>query len=321
MTESQLINLLEDLKKDVINREEIRHLEAETDKSPFLPGTISKEDEPADASYKSLINNIHGQPVAFLICSNPVNTELVSRNVEKSRQAGQVLNPELRSVIQTPVLEGTYETLSWALFSVKRPLADNKWHWMRQKILLAPHLSKWLTDVIRDSKRDVDERNINEALISPLMELAADQQFPSDVRKAVERTIKRLESGLLTPMFVLAHNDLWKGNVMLPGPNERGKERQKFYIIDWAGSSTKGFAFFDLVKLSRSFKYPNIYTRRIIVKHCEILGCDVDDALSYLLAAIASLGRNLEYFPRHRYVEMSVELCRRLIGILDLDIT
>jgi len=320
MAESKLDDLLEALKREVVGREEIRHLEAENDQSPFLPGTISKADEPADASYKSIIKNIHGEPVAFLICSNPVNPELVSRNVEKARQAGRVLSPELRSVIQTPILEGAYENLSWALFSIKRPLSDNKWHWRWQKVLLAPHLTKWLTDVTRGSKMDIEARQISQALISPLQDLAGDQQFPADIRKSAEKAVERLMSGVWTPKFVLAHNDLWKGNIMLPAPGERGKARQKFYIIDWAGSSTKGFAFFDLMKLSQSFKYPNFYSRRIIVKHCEILGCHVDDARSYLLAAIASLGRNLEHFPRHRYVAMSVELCHRLSGILGMDI-
>jgi len=321
MIESQLTNLLEALKKDVTDREEVSQLRVAIDKSPFLPGTINKEDEPADASYKAIFNNVNGQPVAFLICSNPVNTEFVSRNVEKARQARQLLNPQLGSVIQTPILEGSYEKLSWALFSIKRPLSDNKWRWRWQKFFLAMPLAKWMTDVTLDSKRNIEKDHIDESLISSLQALAGDQQFPSDIRKAAKRTIKRLYSGIWTPRSVLAHNDLWKGNIMLPDPNERGKESRKFYIIDWAGSSTKGYAFFDLIKLSQSLNFPNFYTRRIIVKHCEILGCDVDDALSYLLAALASLGRNLEHFPRHRYVEMSVELCRRLIGILGLDIT
>jgi hypothetical protein len=104
---------------------------------------------------------------------------------------------------------------------------------------------------------------------------------------------------------------------MLPGPGE--KKGSKFYIIDWAGSSVNGFAFFDLMKLSQSFKYPKVYSRQVIMKHCKTLGCSAEDAMSYLLGAIAGLGRNLGYFPRHRYVEMSVELCRLLSVTLGMN--
>ena len=320
MAESKLADLLDALKRNVVEREEIRHLEPDNDRSPFLPGTISREDEPADASYKAIINDVRGQPVAFLICSNPVNPELVSRNVEKARQAGRVLSPELSSVIQTPMLEGRHESLSWALFSIKRPLSDNKWHWRWQKVLLAPRVTRWLTDVTRASRMDIEDGHIGPALISPLEDLAGDQQFPAGIRNGARKAVRRLVSGAWTPKFVLAHNDLWKGNIMLPAPGEEERSRHGFYVIDWAGSSIRGFAMFDLMKLSQSFKYPGFYSRRIIVKHCEILECNLDDALSYLLAAIAGLGRNLEHFPRHRYVAMSVELCRRLSGILGMDI-
>lgn len=316
MMESQLAELLEALKKEVTDREEIRHLGVVNEKSLFLPGTIKKEDEPADASYKAVIKNNDGQPVAFLICSNPVNTNLVARNVEKARQAAKVLMPRTASVIQTPILEGAYEKLSWALFSMKRPLADNKWRWRGQKVLLASVLADWLSDVIIDSKKDIEEEHIEEMIVSPLQDLSGDRQFPSDIRKAAEKAIARLTSGKLKPRSVLAHNDLWKGNIMLPARNAPADDQSKFCIIDWAGSSTRGFAFFDLMKLGQSLKFPAFYCRRIISKHCHILECDVEDAMSYLLAALAVLGRNLEHFPRHRYVDMSVGLCRLLAGTL-----
>lgn len=317
MNTPQLTNLLESLKEDVIHREELSHLNAVNENSHFLSGTIRKEDEPADASYKSIINNGQGQPVAFLICSNPVNTGLVSRNVEKARQAAKVLGKRSSAMIQMPILEGAYNQLSWAVFSIKRPLSDNKWQWRWQKVMLTQHLANWLTDVIHDSMKKIEAEDIEDAVVSPLQDLAEDVQFPTDIRKTSEKVIKRLVSGVFNPKSILAHNDLWKGNVMLPSHSDRRESNQRFYIIDWAGSSTKGFAFFDLVKLAESLKFPAFFFRRIIVKHCNILECDIEDAMSYLLAAIACLGRNLEYFPRHRYIEMSVGLYRKLSEITD----
>ena len=91
MNNRSLDQLLEDLKQDAVNQEQIRHLGADARLSPFLAGTIDKTDEPADASYKALLKNSHGRPVGFLICSNPVNTELVARNTAMARQSAQDL--------------------------------------------------------------------------------------------------------------------------------------------------------------------------------------------------------------------------------------
>lgn len=315
MNNRSLDQLLEDLKQDAVNQEQIRHLDVRAGLSPFLAGTITKEDEPADASYKALLKNSRGRAVGFLICSNPVNTELVARNTAMARKAKRRLPSPLNNVILEPLLEGRYEKLSWAIFDLKKTLAENLWQWRLQKIRIAPALMQWLADKARTTRQPIGDFHLAGAVSGPLQELADDNGFPGEIRERTLKAMERLAKGAWSPYWILSHNDLWKGNVLLPGAGQSG-EQPKFYIIDWAGSKTEGFAFFDLIKLTCNLNLPDFYARRLVKRHCRIMECDSQDAMSYLLAGIADMGLNLENFPHHVYVKMSVELCGRLARIL-----
>ena len=316
MTDSKTPDPVEALRKHVATGEEAKRLGVAIETSPFLPSTLSLEDAPADASFKSIFKNAHGQPQLFLLCSNNRNPGLIARNVEKARQAKELLNTPLGDTIQMPVKEGRFEGLTWALFTMKQPLSENPWRWRWEKAQLAWPVTAWLTKVVRKSKRPILDPAMEQTAIAPLRAFTEDEKFPMDLRQEAKLSIKRIESGAWQPQTILAHNDLWKGNIMLPGPDEPGKTSPKFTIIDWAGSSTRGFAFFDLMKLARSFKFPALFTKQIIRKQCIALECTEHDAMSCLLAALGTLGMTLENFPPHIYVRMASELIEDLFRII-----
>ena len=315
MNNRSLDQLLEDLKQDAVNQEQIRHLGADARLSPFLAGTIDKTDEPADASYKAVLKNSHGRPVGFLICSNPVNTELVARNTAMARKAKRRLPSPLNSVILEPLLEGRYKELSWAVFDLKKTLADDLWRWRWQKIRITPALMQWLAAKAQSTRLPVGDFHLAGAVAGPLQALADDARFPGEIRARTRKALERLAKGAWAPQWILAHNDLWKGNILLPRPGISAIQ-PRFYIIDWAGSTTRGFPFFDLLKLIENFNLPDFYALRLVKKHCSIMDCSILDSMSYLLAGIAGMGMNLENFPHHVYVKMSVGLYRRLARIL-----
>lgn len=91
-------------------------------------------------------------------------------------------------------------------------------------------------------------------------------------------------------------------------PQKKTDSKNRFYIIDWAGSSPKGIPLFDVFKLCQSFQVPRFVIRRILKKHCALLDCELDDALSYLITALAVLGSNLNQFPRDAYMKLAKEL-------------
>ncbi|MEZ6192172.1 MAG: phosphotransferase [Phycisphaerales bacterium] len=68
------------------------------------------------------------------------------------------------------------------------------------------------------------------------------------VRRAAEIGIRGLEQGRWKPRFVLMHNDLWKDNILLD-------DEGRIAVIDWPGSTVKGYAMYDLVRLADSFGF------------------------------------------------------------------
>lgn len=317
MTDANVPDPVETLRKHVASGDEAKRLGIAVENSPFLPSALSLEDAPADASFKAIFKNAAGQPRLFLLCSNSLNPDLIARNVAKARQAKELLGIPLGDTIQMPLNEDRFEGLTWALFSLNQPLSNDPWRWRWEKARLAWPVTTWLTNVVRKTKRLIPEHDMAQTAIAPLKAFSENEDFPMDFRQRANLAIERIESGTWQPQTILAHNDLWKGNVMLPGPDHPGSAPPKFTVIDWAGSSTKGFAFFDLMKLARSFKFPGLFTKQVIRKQCTILECAEDDIMGYLLAGLGALGMNLENFPPRIYVQMAsecIEDLHRIIG-------
>jgi hypothetical protein len=307
---------IEALKQFVANSDPASRLGIVNEQSAFLPSELTPADAPADATYKVVYKNATGHEVAFLLSANTLNPDLVAINVAKAKHARQLLPPLLADAIQVPVADGTFNRISWALFTIMAPLSEHPWRWRLQKLQLARPLTRWLTDVTHASKQAVSNDDMEAIVVKPLTAIADNTAFSKPFRQRAARAIAEIESGRWAPQTTLAHNDLWKGNIMLPLNRWSRTTSSKFYIIDWAGSSIRGFAFFDLMKLARSFKFPDLFTRRIIDAQCAALDCAVQNSMDYLLAALGALGRNLGHFPAHIYTQMSVELIQDLSRVI-----
>ena len=319
MMDAKVPSTIEALRKHVATGKEAKHAGIALENSPFLPSALSLEDAPADASFKAILKNSTGQPRLFLLCSNSLNPDLIARNVAKAREAKELLGVPLGNPIQMPLKEDRFEGLTWALFTLNQPLSNDPWRWRWEKARLAWPVTTWLTHVIRKSKMPILEPDMTQTAIAPLKAFAENEGFAMDFRQQANLAIKRIESGIWKPQTILAHNDLWKGNIMLPGSDAQNETSSKFRVIDWAGSSTKGFAFFDLMKLARSFKFPGLFTKQILRKQCAVLECGQEDIMGYLLTALGALGMNLENFPPRIYVQMATECIEDLNRIIHIN--
>ena len=134
------------------------------------------------------------------------------------------------------------------------------------------------------------------------------------LRRDADRALAGLAASHWVPKSVLVHDDLWKGNILLPrGSNARRAARRGFFLIDWAGSQVDGFAFWDFARLCESLACPSSLARRSLRTHCEALGCDASDAVFHLLAALADLRTRLEHMPPERFAA-AAERARGLLG-------
>lgn len=270
------------------------------------PGPIKNDFYPLDVTYKGIIHDFEGKPSAFLLCSNPMGKTLVQDNVEKARAARQVLPDTPAQAVDIPVAHGFDAGVSWAVYNLNQHLATGRLQWQIQKRRLTPVVAGWLTDVVGYTRSAIPAHEIESIFISPLALLKQDSACLREMTQDIDSAMARAEKGLWQPCTTLAHNDLWRGNIMLaPGSIFLSRSLR---IIDWAGSNIRGIPFFDLFKFLQSFTVPKKTARKLIQAHCDALKCSRSDARGYLLAALGELGQNLDQFPHHAYARLVREL-------------
>jgi hypothetical protein len=261
--------------------------------------------EVADDPMKLLVQDQSGQPAGVLLCSAPVAPELVAGNMERSRRAKQLLGADLGRSILDPLLEGRAFGLSYALLPYCRPLSDSRVLRRLQRLVLGPALFDWLrraTEATISTGATGDDPEI----VVVLERLAGMPEVTERARSAASRALERLRSGAWKPRRVLMHGDFNLGNILIaPRARAVGPWWSRFVVIDWPGSRTDGFAFFDLVRMVQSARPTRQRQRAEVAEHCRLLGCEPADARSYLAAALGHLGGDLEYFPIERYAEMA----------------
>jgi hypothetical protein len=110
------------------------------------------------------------------------------------------------------------------------------------------------------------------------------------------------------------HGDLWIGNVLLRDATSglKGAWSDRFVIIDWPGSMLRGHAIFDLTRLTQSISTGERALASELIRHCQALQCDPEDAVGYLLAALGHLEMNLEQFPFDRFMGMATACYHQL---------
>ena len=295
--------VLEALKQALSGLDEIHRRQLAIEKMVLDPGPMKNNYYPIDVTYKGVITDKNGSPAAFILCANPIGKTLVKENVEKARAAKALLGAPHNQAIDLPFLNGDVQGISWAIYDLNTPLTHNKWAWQLQKRLLTPVVGQWLSDVVNQTQKTIPDKDRSQTITSPLESICHENAFPREMIKSAEEAIINLESGAWHPCTTLAHNDLWRGNILLP-PNAHIFTRH-FRVIDWAGADISGIPFFDLFKFIQSFTVPRAYGKKLIQNHCDILECRPMDAIGYLLTALGALGQNLNQFPHHAYVNLS----------------
>ena len=260
----------------------------------------------ADQTYKFLVTSSEGKRLAVVLCSPVVSPDLIARGNRCAAEAKRALGVELGKVVLEPLGEGEIAGLSYVVLPYREPLSEKRVAGWLQRRKVGPRVLDWLLGLTRQTMCDVSDLDKHARFIRPLGELAKSMDVSNAVRSAAERGLRRLEAGQWTPRFVLMHNDLWKGNILL---NEDGG----IVVIDWPGSKVDGYAMYDLVRLADSFGLSDRALGGQVRAHCGVLGCEPGDAMSHLAAGLGYMLGHLDHFPMHLFVPLA-DRCVKRIG-------
>jgi len=263
----------------------------------------------ADQTYKYLVVSSEGKHLAVVLCSPRVSPGLIARGNRRAAEAKRALGPELGAVVLDPLGEGRVDGLSYVVLPYCEPLGEKRLAGWLQRRRVRPRVLDWLLGLTRQTMRDVSEADRHGRFIRPLGRLASAVDACDDVRRAAEWGLKSLEKGGWTPRYVLMHNDLWKGNILL----DRGGG---IVVIDWPGSLMDGYGVYDLLRLADSFGLGDRALGEQVRAHCRVLGCDPRDAVSHLAAGLGHMMDHLDHFPMHRFLPLAEKCVRRITSVV-----
>lgn len=262
--------------------------------------------EEEDDTLKLGIRDASGRPCAVLIGASPANADLVGRYVRNAAAAWRILGPSLGSVIPQAIRDGEVDGRSYVIVPFFRELSSWRPRWWVQRTLLRGSILDWLRGVAKTTVRDPTAEELESDFLDPLRRMTEDGDLDEPMRSGAARALAHAARGSWKPRYVLAHNDFYKGNILLKGKKGRGHRGSgspyTFVVIDWAGARTKGHPLYDLVRFSISFRIRGPVFRKEVRRHCAALGCGASEAEFHLLGALAYLGCHLEFFPKPRYV-------------------
>ncbi len=232
---------------------------------------------------------------------------MMARAVVVAREVRRVLGEDLGRGVLLPIASGCADGLSYAVLPFCKAACGPRIHERVRARVVAPQVLRWLRKATRASMVEPSGADVQRDFAAPLEAVASDASLRPNLRSRALAAQNRLLAGRWRPVYVMEHNDLWLGNVMLgPSLYPLGFPLSDgLALTDWAGGSVRGHAIYELVRLALSTNVRSARLKAEVEYYCRVLECDIEDAEGYLLAALGALGANLGSFPRDRYVELS----------------
>ncbi len=258
-----------------------------------------------DSTTKVMVKDARGRCLAVVSCARPASPHLVMRGVERAEAVRSLLGHSLGAAIIKPVASGYVEGRSYAMLPWCSDLSEHRLIRYAQRTLLKRPLLSWLRAAVAAAATAHGENAGNPPVFaSKLRRMETLSGIGESARTAIRTALDRLESEAWRPRHVFDHNDLWEGNILLPGKRIRPPRKTPFVLIDWVGAESSGYGITDLIRLARFLKLSPAELRVEIEAHCRSLHCTIHDAAGHFLAASGHLHQNLEYFPEDRFLAM-----------------
>ncbi|MEE3325862.1 MAG: hypothetical protein VX252_00835, partial [Myxococcota bacterium] len=209
--------------------------------------------EIADNPIKLAIRDRGGQCLGILQWSPPAAVQAVANAVRLAEAARRRLGDDLGSVVLAATLEGEFQSRTFALYPWMGVLSDRRILSRLHNWRYAGSIFNWLSEVCGSSFSPLPEADYPTRVVSSLEQLAGESGLVSSTRDSVVASLGAVESGAFQPRVGPVHNDLWRGNVLLPqGGSGPRSERWPFFLIDWGASTLAGFPLWDLLRILRS---------------------------------------------------------------------
>ena len=246
-----------------------------------------------DYCEKFIALDVDGRPVAFIAVSPASHPDSVRQASDSARAIQAALGAGLGAAVLAPWAVGDLDGQSYSITAYCTPVSSQLWRSRWERLRMSPGILAWLAGITRRTAAPIED--LDDRVRAPLQALSATVVLDDVVRHAADAALDDLERGRWQPRAVVAHNDLWWGNVV--HRSRLDQQAPAFRIIDWAGGSMHGAPFYDLVRLSLSLHQDRRHLRRELLLHAAILGCRPAHSVHYLCTALGDLTRHMGEWP------------------------
>ncbi|MDP9045598.1 MAG: aminoglycoside phosphotransferase family protein [Pseudomonadota bacterium] len=277
--------------------------------------TLLYQGDLPDSSQIFIVQDPQGVARAVVQLSSPLAPDMVARGIARARDAAAAMGPLLAPSVLLPTSEGDIGGRTYSVMPYCLALSSARLQWHVERIRLRPVIFKWLRGITSTTKRPVGSAELAtgyELALKRLLKFDLANPFNAYTRRALDR----LTNASWSPMSVLMHGDLWKGNLLLrqtPASLVRPRLSERLAVIDWGAAKMQGYPFFDLVRVSESLRASPKRLRAEALQHGTLLGCDPVDSISYLLAAVGGLLGDHGEFPLDRLAGMASSSLQTLL--------
>ena len=252
----------------------------------------------ADDSTKILISN-QKKPIGVILCAKTSLSDIPNRNANRAIEIKAKLSGAAQETVLAPLAHGSKEGIGYTIWPYIPPISKNRVINYLQRKYHCHAMFHWIIDSSKQSKTSVSTENLESHFILPLEQLSKDSLIAPEIRSDIQKQISGLSNREWAPYHVMAHNDLWTGNILLNKKNTYG-----ISIIDWAGADYESFAVYDLVRLAMNLRVGDKFFVAQLRSLCDVLECDPEHARGHLLSSFAHLAANLDNFPHDRFVKL-----------------
>lgn len=261
----------------------------------------------ADYVEKAIVFTTAARPALLVMIAPPAYPDAVRDAFARAAAARSALGDSRAAAsVQVALHQGMTDRQSFAVVPYLTPMGRGRLRRRWDRWRLRGPVFEWLEEVTRRTVAAVPETAYETGFLAPLAALSRMPQLDQRVREGAGASRRALEAGRWRPRWVLAHNDLWLGNLLFrprPPPGTPG-----FAVIDWGASRSRGQPAYDFFSFANSVNLKPSPLRRRLAAYCEALGCAPSEVRHHLLAALAAHATSLGEWPVERFAATAQRL-------------
>lgn len=229
------------------------------------------------------------KPLGVIHCSPISAPDTAANAFNKATSIYERLPKELSVHIGVPIFLGSIEGRTYIVSKWGKRLSENRVIKKIEYPVWKSLITKWINQAASCTKVACTTEQAGAHVEEQLQFLQNIEDIPPWIRKATKEAQSAYLRGDWKPFYAFEHNDIWRGNILLP-PGPLGYK--KFEIIDWGSATLNGYGVSDMINIDRLIKVRAAEKKKLLSDLATSLRISPKEMLYQNLACAGNHGLN-----------------------------